>query len=173
MAVPEKAKDNIAAAPHPVAAPEKAKDNTAPAPNSVVVPEKVKNNIAPIPRSAAGLLTLPQLQQLSSNTAKSAQAFLKSKHFRVDGESDDLGNKYNFNNEDITAYIIKYVKENPDTFSTSSEYNYEAIIASLHKYRYTPRELVTKAEGVTKYANAKYSMSIVLSGLTINLSTFL
>jgi len=160
-----KAKDNMAPTTNSAAVPGKAKDNIAPTPNSVVVPEKVKNNIAPIPRSAAGLLTLPQLQQLSTYSAKAAKGFLTSKHFRVDGDSDDQTNKYDFNNNDITAYIIKYVKENQATFSTSSAYNYEAIIAALHKYRYTPRELVTKAEGVTKYANAKYSMSIVLSQL--------
>ncbi len=164
-AVPGKAKDNIAPAPHPGAAPDKAKENIAATHNSVVVPEKAKENITPIPRAAAGLLTLPQLQQLSAYSAKAAKALLTSKQFRVDGESDYLTNKYNFINNDIAAYVIKYVNENQATFSTSSAYNYEAIKASLNKYKYTPRELVTKAEGVTKYANSKYSMSIVLSQL--------
>jgi hypothetical protein len=162
---PEKPKDNIASTPHSELAPEKAKNNIVPTPHPGVAPEKAKNNIVPTPRSTAGILTLSELQQLSSNSVKAAKAFLTSKHFRVDTESNNQINKYNFSNNDVIAYITKYAKENQATFSTSSAYNYEAIKASLNKYQYTPRELVTKAEGVTKYANSRYSMSIVLSQL--------
>jgi hypothetical protein len=165
VVAPEKAKDNIALTPHSMAAPEKAKNNTAPIPHSTAVSEKPKDNIPPIPHSMAGILTLSELQQLSSHSAKAAKAFLTSKHFRVDTESNNQTNKYDFNNLEVTAYVTKYIEENQATFSTSSAYNYEAIKASLNKYRYTSRELVTKAEGVTKYANSKYSMSIVLSQL--------
>ena len=90
-------------------APEKAKDNIAPTPHSAAAPEKAKDNIPPIPHSTAALLTLPQLQQLSTYSAKAAKAFLTSKQFRVDTESNNQMNKYNFNNNDVTAYITKYV----------------------------------------------------------------
>jgi len=161
-AVPEKAKNKIRPIPHSAAVPRKAKDNIAATPHSAATPAKAKENLAPSPHSTAGLLTLSELQQLSSNGANVAKAFLISRHFQVDAESTVLTNKYNFNNNDVNATIIKYVKENQASFSTSSAYNYEAIKTSLLGYGYTPRELVTKAEGVTKYANSRYTMSIVL-----------
>ena len=157
-AVPEKAKENIAQTPHSTAVPEKSKDNIAQTPHSTAVPEKSKDNIAPSPRSTAGVLTLAQLQQISSYGAKAAKTFLTSKQFQFDNGSDDQTNKYNFNNNEVIAFVIKYVNENQASFSTSSAYNYQVIKASLNKYRYTPRELVTKAEGVFKYANSRYSM---------------
>jgi hypothetical protein len=161
-AVPQKTGDNIQPIPHSTAVTEKAKGNILPIQHSTVVQEKAKDNIQPTPHLTAGILTLSQLQLLSTNSANAAKAFLTAKHFRVDAESSDLTNKYNFSNNDVSASIIKYVKENQASLSTSSALNYEVIKASLHNYEYTPRELVTKAEGVTKFANSRYSISIVL-----------
>jgi hypothetical protein len=122
-------------------------------------PKKVAKDISPdLP---AGTLTLSELQKISYYSLTDAKGFLTSKQFHFDDASNDHMNKYNFNNDNVTSSIIKDVKENQTTFSTSSKENYEEIKESLDKFGYTRGKLVEKVAGVTKYVNSKYSLFIL------------
>jgi len=122
-------------------------------------PKKVTKDISPdLP---SGTLTLSELQKISSDNLNNAKGLLTSKQFHFDDASNDHMNKYNFNNNNVTSSIIKDVKENQTTFTTSSRENYEQIKESLDEYGYTRGKLVEKVAGVTKYVNSKYSLFIL------------
>ncbi len=70
-------------------------------------------------------------------------------------------NKYDFSKDNVTSSIIKDVKENQTTFTTSSKENYEKIKESIDEYGYKRGKLVEKVSGVTKYVNSKYSLFIL------------
>jgi hypothetical protein len=129
----------------------------------IAEPKKIPENTSPhLPATTlAGTLTLSELQKASSYNFNDAKSFLTSKQFRIDNESKDNMSKYSFNKDDVTASIVKDGKENQTTFETSSTDNYEQIKASLDKFGYTHRKAGKKVEGVSKYANSKYALSIV------------
>ncbi|HEY8780413.1 MAG TPA: hypothetical protein VIM16_02260 [Mucilaginibacter sp.] len=117
------------------------------------------------PHLPAGILTLSELEKASGDNLNDAKEFLTSKQFRFDDASNDHMHKYNFNKDNITASLVKDIKENQTTFETSSSDNYEEIKASLDKYGFKHRKADKEVKGVTKYSNSKYSLFIVLLNL--------
>jgi hypothetical protein len=117
------------------------------------IPVKTFSHLTP------GALTLSDLQKACSYNLNDAKSFLTSKQFKLD-ESNDHISKYSFNKDNVTASIIKDIKENQTTFATSSVNNYNEIKASLSGYRYTHRKLVKNVDGVDKYTNSRYSLII-------------
>ena len=111
--------------------------------------------------TSGGTLTLSELQKASSNNAEGVKSFLTSKQFQFDDASKDDMSKYNYKKDDVSASIIKDTKANQTTFITSSDDNYRSIKASLDKFGYRLRKSEKKVDGVNKYANSKYSLSIV------------
>jgi hypothetical protein len=123
-------------------------------------PDKnVGNTTADLP---AGSLTLSDLQKAGSYNLTDAKSFLLSKQFRPGGGSNDHMTRYTFNNDDISASVIKDVKDNQTTFATSSYVNYKAIKASLINNGYSRRMMVKKVQGVSEYANDSYTLFILL-----------
>jgi hypothetical protein len=120
---------------------------------------KATENISP-PLSM-GTLSLSELQRVCNYNLTAAKGFLTAKQFRFDDGSNDHMNKYNFNKDNLTTSVIKDAAENQTTYVTSSTENYKEIKAALDDYGYTRRNLVKKVEGVTKYANSKYSLFIL------------
>jgi len=113
------------------------------------------------PHSSAGGLTLSELQKAGNYNLNEVQSFLTSKQFKLDDGSNGSMNKYSFKKDNVTASIVKDARENQTTFTTSSASNYKEIKASLDKYGYTYRKGEKKVNGVSKYVNAKYTLSIV------------
>jgi len=133
-------------------------DNTK---KTITKTEPNKNVEYVAPRSSAGALTLSELQKASSANLSEVKSFLTTKQFKLDDGSKDNMNKYSFNKDDITASIVKDARENQTTFTTSSASNYKQIKASLERYGYVYRKGEKKVDGVSKYVNSKYTLSIV------------
>ena len=122
-------------------------------------PKRIPENTSP--HLADGTLTLSELQKAGSYNLNDAKSFLASKQFRLDNVSNGNMDKYSFNKDNVTASIVKDAKDDQTTFTTSSLDNYEKIKSSLDEYGYTHRKAAKKVQGVSKYANSKYSLSIV------------
>jgi hypothetical protein len=118
-------------------------------------PEKIPKDLP------AGTLTLSELQKATNYGLGDVKSFLTAKQFRFDDESNDKMNKYSFNNGVINATVVKDTRENQTTFITSSADNYKTIKAALDNYGYKHRKAEKKVEGVDKYSNPRYSLSIV------------
>jgi hypothetical protein len=114
------------------------------------------------PGLPAGELTLSDLQKASGYNLTDAKSFLTSKKFRPDNGSNDHMHKYIFNNDDISASVIKDVKDNQTTFATSSYNNYKSIKAALVANGYTRHTMVKKVQGVSEYVNDSYTLFILL-----------
>ena len=119
------------------------------------VPEKIPKNLP------AGTLTLSELQKATNYGLGDVKSFLTEKQFRFDDESNEKMNKYIFNNGVINATVVKDTNGNQTTFITSSADNYKTIKAALDNYGYRHRKIEKKVDGVDKYSNSKYSLSIV------------
>ncbi|HEY4323824.1 MAG TPA: hypothetical protein VGN20_07550 [Mucilaginibacter sp.] len=129
-------------------------------PEKSIEPEKASEEVSP--NLPAGQLTLSDLQKASGYNLNDAKSFLTLKKFRPDNGSNDHMHKYIFNNDDVSASIIKDVKDNQTTFATSSYNNYKAIKAALNENGYTRRAMVKKVQGVSEYANESYTLYILL-----------
>ena len=131
-------------------------------PVKVVKKAEPKKTIENIPKYLPpGTLTLPELQKTSNYGLTDARNFLTAKQFRFDDESNDKMNKYNFNNGVINASVVKDISGNQTTFITSSADNYKTIKAALDNYGFKHRKTEKKVDGVDKYSNSRYSLSIV------------
>ena len=131
-------------------------------PQKIAKSGESKNTSETTPKHLSeGTLTLTELQNATGDNSGEVTNFLLSKQFRFDDESNDKMHKYSFNKDNVNAAIVKDVKEHQTTFITSSTNNYKQIKASLDDFGYKQRKVEKKVDGVFKYANSKYSLSIV------------